>query len=191
MIIDSDASESEMVLEFLRAEVGSLIGQGAPAPDLSDAHDNSKRAFILDCLRGYSRRIWLFSKFPTDTVWKRVKLTREDFPNLRYVRSSPWRQLAGDDLSVVTGAKRIMEGTFDRTYAEIARRVPKIEAVARAIRDGADLPPVILITAGSDHVVVEGNRRVTGFVMAQSDRPMLALCGSSPSMLEWSQQAWS
>jgi hypothetical protein len=108
-----------MVLEFLRAEIGSIIGQDA---DLSDPQDNSKRALVLDCLRGYSRRIWLFSKFPTDTAWKRVKLTPEDFPSLRYVRSSLWRQLAGDDLSVVIGAKRIVEGTFDKTYREIARR---------------------------------------------------------------------
>jgi hypothetical protein len=188
MIIERDASESEMVLEFLRAEIGSVIGLDA---DLCDPQDNFKRAVVLDCLRGYSRRIWLFSKFPTDTAWKRVKLTPEDFPSLRYVRSSPWRQLAGDDLSVLTGAKRIVEGTFDKTYPEIARRVPKIEAVAQAIRDGADLPPVILAAAGSEQVVVEGNHRVTGFVIARPDRPMFALCGSSPSMLEWSHQAWS
>ena len=56
-------------------EIGVLAFRGLKDADLSDPQDNFKRAVVLDCLRGYSRRIWLFSKFPTDTAWKRVKLT--------------------------------------------------------------------------------------------------------------------
>jgi hypothetical protein len=188
MIIERDASENEMVLEFLRAEVGSVIGAEA---DLSDPEQNDKRAKVLDCLRGYAQRRWLFRKFPTDTVWRRAKLAVEDYPRLRYVRSSPWRQLAGENLSVVVGAKRILDGSFDKANMEIVRRVPKMEAIARAIRDGVDLSPVILVESGNEVVILEGNHRVTGFVLAQSDRPMLALFGSSPSMLDWARQSWS
>jgi hypothetical protein len=188
MIIERAASESEMVLEFLRAEVGSVIG---PEADLSDPQQNEKRMRILDCLRGYVQRRFLFSKFPTDTVWSRRRLTVEDFPSLRYVRCSPWRQLAGDDLSVAAGAKRIRDRTFDKRDTEIMSLVPKIEAIARAINDGVDLTPVILAESTNELVVLEGNHRVTGFVLAQSDRPMVALCGSSSSMPEWARQSWS
>jgi hypothetical protein len=160
MIVERDATEQEMVLEFLRAEYPAALG--AIGLDLSDPEQNRSRAQALDMKRGYISRKYVFAGFPTDTTWSRVRLVEEDFPRLRHIDCSPFRQLAGDGLNVRAGAERL----YDEKFPELVRRRPKIEGIARAIRQGAKLPPVIVAEAGPDLILLEGNHRATAYFLA-------------------------
>jgi hypothetical protein len=66
-----------------------------------------------------------------------------------------------------------------------------IEALASAIKNRTDLPPVILAEAPDELIVLEGNHRATAFLIAQSTGELPAICGSSPSMHVWARESWS
>ena len=74
---------------------------------------------MLNTIRGYTSRTFLFVNFPRDVRWRRSKLTSGDYERLRYVNSPPWRPLAGSELRVMDGAYRIAENTFDWTISDI------------------------------------------------------------------------
>jgi hypothetical protein len=188
MIEERDASEEEMVLEFLKAECGPLIDDA----NLSDFEQNARRAQVLDSLRGYARRSSLFANFPRDVRWKRSKLTNADYEHLRYVNSSPWRQLAGPGLRVIDGASRISENNFDRTVDGIERIASKIQAIVRSILAGRQPDAALILSEVGDGrlVVLEGNNRATAFVIANVDRPIAILIGSSSGMALWADQVW-
>ncbi|MBV8322351.1 MAG: hypothetical protein JO049_16965 [Hyphomicrobiales bacterium] len=189
MIEERDASEEEMVLEFLKAECGRPLIDDA---DLSNVEQNAERAKLLDARRGYARRLAIFQNFPRDVRWRRSKLTRADYAQLRYVNSSPWRPLAGPDLRVVDGASRINGNTFDRGIATIGPVVSKIQTIVRSIRAGRDPDAALILAETGDGrlVVLEGNHRVTAFVIADVSRPIASLIGSSSGMVAWANQGW-
>ena len=189
MIQERDASEEEMILEFLKAEYGRPLIDDA---DLSDDEQNGRRARLLDARRGYTSRSLIFANFPRDVRWRHSKLTSGDYGRLRYVNISPWRALAVPELRVIDGAFRIAENTFDRTINNIGPYISKIQAIARSIRDGRDpCAALILADVGDGRLIVlEGNHRATAFVIANVSRPIAALIGSSPGMVAWANQAW-
>jgi hypothetical protein len=189
MIVERDASEEEMILEFLKAECGRPLIDDA---DLSDAAQNAQRAKMLDARRGYLSRQSIFTNFPSDVHWKSLKLTSQDFPHLRYVNSSPWRPLAGEALRVTDGASRIVESTFDFAIPNIDLVVAKIQSIARSIREGRDVGPALILADIGDGkmVLLEGNHRATAYVIANVGKPIPALSGSSPDMIAWAAQIW-
>jgi hypothetical protein len=188
MIVQRDASEEEMILEFLKAEFGRPLIDDA---DLSNAEENAKRSQMLDARRGYTSRTLIFKNFPRAVSWKYCTLTKEDFGSLRYVNSSPWRTLAGPDLRVVDGANHIRENTLDRTILDVV--APKVQAIAHSIAEGRHPDAALILAEIGDGrlIVLEGNHRATAFVLANTDRPVTALVGSSPEMVSWANQAWA
>ena len=123
MIERGPASENEVVLAFLRAEIDSPKPdvQGCYArslerwgldrvnlidnADLNDEEANHNRVAVLDECRGFGRRIALFQGFPTDTKWRRVVIEPSDFHRLKCIRikdDTQWRTLT-------KGTRLIME----------------------------------------------------------------------------------
>lgn len=93
------ATEHEMVLAFLQAEIGSERWRGHYATgleqlgltralidhaDLTNEQDNQHRIELLASVRGYRANRWLFTGFPLDTVWRRARLAPADFALLHY-----------------------------------------------------------------------------------------------------------
>ena len=120
MIERGSATEDEMIVEFLRAEVDStqrvkdwimqrlnLLGRDRAlidTPNLADSDDNAIRKNILDYTRGYASRIGLFQGFPSDAIWRRVILETSDLKTMRYINDASggrhWINLSGErDLS--------------------------------------------------------------------------------------------
>ena len=104
------ASEDEVVLAFLRAEIdspkwgplylrllrdlhldrGSLID----VADVADVRAGSIRKDILGAARGYGRDVALFTGFPPNTTWRRVQVEPSDFRRLKCIsRDDRWSEL--------------------------------------------------------------------------------------------------
>jgi hypothetical protein len=88
MIERGPATENDMVVAFLRAEIDSSryddhiktpLAQGGSErrlidePNLADPAENALRKQLLT-FRGYEARTALFAGFPADATWRRVTL---------------------------------------------------------------------------------------------------------------------
>jgi hypothetical protein len=137
MRILGQASEAEMVLAFLRAEVDSprfgpsaraALGNDlrlvAVAANPNDAGQNAKRHDALASYRGYGRHAFLFAGFPTHVAWQRVALDHDDFADLVYARSPEWVLLSRGSRLIRDGASAVGEADpmpDQATTASIAR----------------------------------------------------------------------
>jgi hypothetical protein len=183
------SSEAEMILAFLRAEVHSprfaryyfgpydafrnealaLVNNA----DLGDALQNEERRAILDKVRGYVRKIFLFPDFPSDVKWRRVQLERGDSPRLLYANLTEWVKLS-------KGSRRVVEG------AKKATANPNVLAVAKRIRRGDTFEPLIAVDGDTDSLVlVEGHVRATAYLAEGKLEGAIAIVGSSLSMRNW------
>jgi hypothetical protein len=185
------ASNDEMVLSFLRAEIESpqwghryteVLNQMRADrlslidnADLNDANANRIRAKVLGPVRGYGRNAALFRGFPTDTTWRRVQLDPSDFQRLNYLNYPPFPKLTDGTCSVEVGARNY------RHDGELAQRV---DDVVQAIERGVSIQELILVEDADWLVVLEGNTRATAYVKA-STSSFSALVGSSPTMYQW------
>jgi hypothetical protein len=107
MIELGGTTEVEMIVAFLKAEIDSdrqqlivhsLNCRGRDRnlidnPNLLDEMENADRKSVL-CYRGYEKREWLFSGFPLDAVWRRVRLEPRDFKIMRYINHQTWVNLS-------------------------------------------------------------------------------------------------
>lgn len=187
------ASEEEVVLAFLRAEIdspkwGADYLRVLPALDLDrasliddanleDALACDTRKVLLGAVRGYGRDDALFKNFPRDTKWRRVELAPSDFRRLKCIsRDDRWSNLTGGTRLIEEAARNL------DTYPELAERV----SVARE-RIEQGLPMAELITVENDAgdlILVEGHTRATAYAML-ADRPFQSFVGTSPLMSQW------
>jgi hypothetical protein len=185
------ASNDEMVLSFLRAEIDSpawgphhmavLNQMGADRSslidnaDLTDADANRVRAIALGPVRGYGRGVSLFRGFPADTTWRRIQLEPSEFHRLKYINCKPFPELTDGTRSVEVGA---------RNYRRDGGLAPRVDDLVKAIERGVSMQELILVEDADRLVVLEGNTRVTAYVKA-STTSFSALVGSSPTMHQW------
>lgn len=196
MIERGSATEHEMVLAFLQAEIDSArfgpIYQGiltrlrlnrTPLIDqanLANAKDNHIRTELLKAVRGYKANQYLFKGFPSNVQWRRVELELVELTRLKFANFSTWITLSGGSRSVVDGAKNV-----ERIQtAENAN--DNIRAVAEKVRSGHRFPELIVVQAdGQDLILVEGHTRATAYVLAQPSNPIELLVGSSSLLKQW------
>src|SRR5882724_2531277 len=193
MIEQGPATEDEMVLAFLRAEIdasryGDIIKQRLvldglerriiDEPNLADAEENDARKELLS-FRGYKRRELLFTGFPLDATWRRVVLERRDFQTLRYAKDKTWIDLSDGTRLVAVGARNFLQRADNPdTY--------QIKGIVEALRNGFRFPELIAAEANTGSLIlIEGHSRATAYVIEQLPDNVEALVASSLSMPEW------
>jgi hypothetical protein len=199
MIELGPATENQMVLAFLRAEVDSpQFGQFykhcldqlqalgitrkalLDSADLDSSRDNAQRMAVLKAVRGYGGNTLLFTRFPNDVRWCRLGLEPADWIRVKYANHSTWVDLSGGTRIVADGAKNI-----DSVVA--AENVNQnVKALVVELRKGKRYPELIGVKNDKDEIVlVEGHSRATAYAVAKLIEPVQSIVGSSPSMKDW------
>jgi hypothetical protein len=199
MIELGPATEDEMVLAFLRAEVESsrfgrpyqncfdalkkfginqehLLGEA----DLHSVQHNSIRKDILRIARGYGDSQLLFRSFPDDATWRCIALERTDLGKLKYGNWPPWPDFSG-------GTRRVVDGAANIDSFDLGNRTNNvILAVAADVRAGKRYAELIGAEGeGGDIILIEGHVRATAYVLAQLPEGVECIVGSSPAMHTW------
>jgi hypothetical protein len=192
------ATEDDMVLVFLRAEIESsrfaddvlaaLAGMGlnrtlVDQADLGDADANLSRRRVLEVHRGprHGTDAGVFGGLPDDVSWSWVALTPAELAEVRYIHWDYWLEVSG-------GSRRPVDA--------IARMRHEWEDPGDDVRKIADdlgrgsLPTEIVVVGlppGRDLVVLEGHVRLTGLLLRPELLPaeIKVLLGTSPRIAEW------
>jgi hypothetical protein len=195
------ATEDEMILAFLRAEIssprhaemlmswfGECGGNRAmiEAGDPTDASENAVRRCILHNFRGYRNvQPLLFPNFPGFVIWKLVALSAEDIGNLKYAAWPTWEQLSGGTRLVADGAANLDTVEIENLNVHVREIVEHIDTGTRKV---ADYEPVIIVATemGAQHVVVEGHSRLTAYCSRlKAVDEVMAFAGYSANMNNW------
>jgi hypothetical protein len=194
-----DSSEDEMIAIFLQTElhssrfhqaIGELMQQEGidphvvEAPDWSNAHENALRRALLGVYRGYGRNADYFQGFPTNVRWERVTLTRQELEQVRYIEYDYWVELSGGTRMAIDGARNALVG-------KVVFRVSSdgLVYMANQLRQGAQFPPLILVTKHADAylVVMEGHVRLTAYLIAPEYilSELEVILGTSAQITNW------
>jgi hypothetical protein len=203
------ASEDEMVLCFLKADIdspkwgpyydhslqtrrldrASLIVNA----DLTDGSANSNSGKVLGDVRGYGRDDDLFRRFPNDTKWRRLSIDPSEFGSLKYINSEPFLELSANTRSVLDGAQNVknspadLMARIDRVVNDdsAAKLFARINDAAKKVTKGLAMAPLILVEDTQKKLtIVEGNTRATAFAIVET-KPIPAIVGSAPGMKDW------
>lgn len=206
MIELSLATENEMILAFLRAEIDStrefdkrilqsLKSQGCTRalidkPNLSDQTENEFRMKLLN-YRGYYDRTFLFKGFPKDVEWRKVTLEEKDFGKIKYIKDdSEWENLSSRTRLVSEGARclgsmRLQQPTHDD---ELFNKMEHIFSIVSDVQNGRRYPELILAEGDSGQLIlIEGHSRATAYIIANCTKEIDAFVGTHPEMSNW---AW-
>jgi hypothetical protein len=193
MIELRDASEDDVVLAFLRAEIDSpKWGPNysnalrelnldrvslVDAADLEDARACGVRKDLLGRVRGFGRDVALFTGFPKDTTWRRVKVEPSDFQRLKCIsKDERWSKLTGGTRLIRRAARNFED------YPELADRV---RVAIQRIEQRLPIAELIMVETGSGELVlVEGHTRATAYAVL-GDRSFQSFIGISPLMGQW------
>lgn len=198
MIELGPATENEMVLAFLQAEVDSpRFGLPFPSvfeqlqrfgitkqtlleiPDLDSPRDNSLRTQLLSELRGYRKNSLPFAGFPDDVRWRRVGLQSGDWEMVRYANEPTW-------VSLSAGTRRVVDGANHIEINQLSNPHDHIRAIAENLRNGKRYPPLIGIENEDGNIVLaEGHCRATACAIVRPEDPIECLIGQSPSFKGW------
>lgn len=196
MIELGPATEHEMILAFLRAEVDAsryrdvvnqclnvvgytsvdLIQNG----DVSNEQQNRVRKQILQLYRGYGQNQYLFTGFPPDAIWQRAELEPNELDRLVYANEPSWV-----DLSDKTRTPRRLVANL------LANRIPsdtanRIRAIQLALDRGETFPELIAAEGPADKIIlIEGHSRATAYVASGIEIRIKLFLASSPSMRLW------
>jgi hypothetical protein len=197
MRVIGPATEDDMVLAFLRAELDSarfsgdvhaalaelgldrtLIDQADPI----DAEANLSRRRVLEAYRGYGRNIGLFGGFPDDISWSSAALTPEELADVLYIHWDYWLK--------VSGGSRRPSDAIARMRGEWDAQGNDVREIADAVARGSLPPEIVLVglPAGDGLVVLEGHVRLSGLLLRPERLPseLSVLLGTSPRIADWS-----
>jgi hypothetical protein len=191
MEVVGPATDDEMILAFLRAEVHSQRFKEAARsslghdlslvyePRLDDVAQNLARKNALSAYMGYGRDEWLFAAFPSDVEWQHVLVSHEELGGLRYARCDPWFAMSGGTLKVSLGAANVAN------FPEINHNVA---AIMKELANGRSYPELILAAESLDapHILVEGHSRATAYYLSiHTPRQVPAIAGYSSLLSSW------
>jgi hypothetical protein len=199
MIELGPASEHEMVLAFLKAEIDasryhdviqSFLECLAPSgltrdelidrPNLSDEHQNQARLWILQEFRGYRKNQFLFSGFPLDAVWRRVGIEPHELHRLRYAKELHWLAFSDNTRKPSRMAENILTGKVPKEDAD------RVFAIQEALKKGKRFPELIAAEGQNDELILlEGHSRATAYVACGFNENITMLIASSPTMDRW------
>jgi hypothetical protein len=199
MIVIEPATEHEMVLAFMKAEIDSpryrtgyqqlITTFGFPRVqliELADLHNdcqNMQRRKLLQGIRGYGANEYLFRGFPEDISWKRVRIERRELERVKYAKHETWVKLSAGTRLVGDGARNI-----DHIQVSESPTVTlngNVKAVTEAIRNGESYPELIAVAGPRDVLIlVEGHTRATAYVRSQYSQPIICLVGTSARMAQ-------
>jgi len=192
-------TEDEMIALFLRTEITSqrfdaeivaLLERGSidrriiENPDTANTEENRIRCRLLGDFRGYGQNRALFEDFPETVEWHWVALNRDEVARIRYINYSYWNELSGGSRLPKDAALAIRAGR--EIYRQSNAGFLKM---AEALRNGAELPPLILVGASlnSEWTVLEGHARLTAYALEPDciPEPMEVLIGFAPEFAAW------
>lgn len=174
-----EASEDEMILEFLRGEIKSerfqaqimevLKSQNENVEiiinaDLNNLNENLKRKEILSIFRGYGSNTELFENFPNISKWIFAECTDEDVNKIHYINYSYWNELSKHTGLPLVAAETIRENKeiYNVSNSGFISGVKYLE-------EGGVFSPIILLTASNEnYLILEGHSRMTVYSLAPS-----------------------
>lgn len=176
MVFIREASEDEMILEFLKGEITSVrFGEdvknalekaGADESlvfggDLSDRIQNELRRKVLGICRGYPDRE-IFENYPQDVEWSLVRFDTEDIDKLRYIDYSYWNELSSGSSKPTDAALNVRKGVT-------VFNVPNDGFLSAADAIGkTQFPPLIALTCDDNTLLLlEGHVRATAYALKE------------------------
>ena len=177
MIYIREASEDEMICEFLRGEIKSdrfqsqimnvlaelkLNADIIENADLSNSNENQERKLVMRNFRGYGSNMHIFENYPCITRWIFAECTMEDINNIQYINYSYWNKLSKDTHSPLSAAETIRESKEIYGVSNSA----SINGV-KYLENGGVFTPIILLTSDNKNfIILEGHSRMTVYGLA-------------------------
>jgi hypothetical protein len=193
------ATEHEMVLAFLKAEIDSpryehvyrqkISALGFSRTQLIESADphndrqNMERAKLLGEVRGYGANSYLFHGFPDDVSWLRVCLEQPEIARLKFAKHHAWITLSNMTSIVRDGANNINKIQVADVNGTINENVKKVGA---GIQNGKSYSELIAVSGfDEDCILIEGHTRATAYVLSKYTQPVTLLIGASTRMRNW------
>jgi hypothetical protein len=194
-----DISEAEMIAIFLKTEIFSerfrqklelhmqeekIDRRIIERPDWRNASENALRRKLLGAYRGYEQNRDMFSGFPADVRWERARVSREELERIRYINWEYWLDLTDGTRMAIDGARNALAGKVVYDVSSDG-----LVCMAMALRQGAQFPPLILVTKDTEAhlVVLEGHARLTAYLISPECIPaeLEVIIGYSEQMTDW------
>jgi hypothetical protein len=181
MIDLGPATEDEMVLAFLKAELNSPRFSGGyqidrrTLIDSADLESFRQNAARLNELRRVKGALLL-----PNVAWQRIALQNGDLPRLKYLNHRSWKSFSGNTRLVSDGAKNV--------HSMPNNPKSDILAVAKAFKEGATFPELIAVAVeeeGADIMLIEGHVCATAYALVGWPGHIDCLLGTSSSTEEW------
>jgi hypothetical protein len=194
------ASESEVVLAFLRGEIDSdrfgndvrqaLIDAGGlqlvRSPDLDSGEENRARERALAAARGW-RNTELFEGFPQKVDWYHGVLQPGDLSRVRFIDYSYWNELSGGSRRPVDVLPTLRSGRPPTWLTELGTDWCFEFAAWLAKAEAVDDLIVMATPDLSELVVLEGHARLTAIFVGGLQRRLTvrAYLGLSAAIRQW------
>ena len=195
------ATESEVVLAFLRGELDSgrfgddikrgLIDAGGlhlvQSPDLGSPEENRAREQALSAARGW-RDTELFDGFPQKVEWHHGVLPPDDLERVRFIDYSYWIELSGGSRRPADVLATLQAGTLPRWLTKLGTSWCLEFAAELATAEVVD-DLIVMATPGlGELVLLEGHARLTAIFVGGLQRRLTvrAYLGVSEATKRWS-----